>query len=317
MTPRQLIRLAVTLGILVLVWAAVALGRRTGRDIEERLAIPTLDTARVDSAVIAGSADTTVLARQGPDAWRVNGQPASSDLVRDLLQTLGDSGRSAELVARTTASHAQLGVDSAGGRRLRVVSQGKTVLDLVVGESPQSYGTSYLRRADDPAVYQIRSRLAELAARGPDGWRDRRIASLASDRIGRIEVQRGARSYTLRRSGTGWSFASGGAADSAAVAGYLRELADVRASGFPTRAQADSARFKPPRRSLRVTGTDGKPLMALVFDSTGAGVLVRHDSGGTVYRLDPWYAERVTPADSALRATGAGKRPGNRAGATR
>ncbi|HEY6948223.1 MAG TPA: DUF4340 domain-containing protein, partial [Gemmatimonadales bacterium] len=222
-----------------------------------------------------------------------------------------DSTASGDLVAENPSSYAQLGMDTASARRVRVQAHGKTVLDVVTGKPGVVYGTGYLRRATDPAVYLVRSSLPRIAERRADGWRDKRIAVIPPDSVSKIEVQRGPRRYALSREGARWTLAPGGAADSMAAANFLRALADIRAAGFASPGQADSLKFSPPRRRLRVLGRNGAPRVSLVFDSTAAGLWARADSGGTVWRLEGWGVDQLTPADSTLaaRATKAAARP--------
>ncbi len=301
MTPRQLIRLAMGLGALLLLWGGVALTRRTGHDAETTWSLPRVAPAEVDTIVITHQRDSILLARQTADRWRVNGHPAEGTAVKELLSALGDSNVTGELVAQSAATHARLGVDSAGGRRVRFLGKGRTLADLVVGEQGQVYGTSYLRRPGDAAVYQVHSALHQFTARNSDDWRDKRIASVAADSASTIEVRRGERTYAMRREGKKWAFASGAPADSTAAIALAGSLQDIMASGFATAGQADSANFAKPRRHLRVLGPGGTPLIALGFDSTAGGFWVKSDSGGPVYRIDSWEADRLTPSDSTLK----------------
>ena len=301
MTPRNLRLLAVALGVLLLLWGAVAVASRNGRDTEQRLRLPGIATADVDTVTITGARDTVVLARAGT-GWRVNGHPTDPQAVGELVTSLGDSTAAGDLVAENASSYAQLGMDSASARRVRVEAHGKTVLNLVTGKPGVVYGTGYLRRATDPAVYLVRSSLPRIAERRADGWRDKRIALIPADSVSKIEVQRGARRYALLREGARWTLAPGGAADSMAVANFLRALADIRAAGFASPGQADSLRFSPPSRRLRVLGRNGAPRLSLVFDSTAAGLWARPDTGGTVWRLEGWGVDQLTPADSTLAA---------------
>jgi hypothetical protein len=41
--------------------------------------------------------------------------------------------------------------------------------------------------------------------------------------------------------------------------------------------------------------------VALTFDSTASGYWVRKPEGGTVYRLDFWQVDQLTPAEDALK----------------
>jgi hypothetical protein len=43
-------------------------------------------------------------------------------------------------------------------------------------------------------------------------------------------------------------------------------------------------------------------LAALAFDSIGAGFLVRRERQPTIFRMDSWGVDQVTPADSTLRS---------------
>ncbi len=308
MSGRQLVRLAIGLGVLLLLWGAAALARRhEGASGSEGFALPRIDSAAVDTVRIARASDTSVLARsrRGPDSarWRVNGHAASSTAVGELLAALADTGYSSELVAEQPGSHGGLGVDSAGGTRVRVVSRDTVLAELVAGNQTPDMEGGYLRKEGDPAVYQVRSRLPELLARSTDDWRDRRIAAVAPDSVRGIEITRRSRSYSLRRGDKGWTFGSGTGrpADSTVVAGLLSDYGQLDADGFATSAQADSARFNPPDRRVRLLRADGTPLLVLALDSAATGFWLRADSGSTVYRMDTWNAERIAPADSTVR----------------
>jgi hypothetical protein len=301
MTPRNLRLLAVALGVLLLLWGAVAVASRGGRNEEQRLRLPRMTPADVDSVTIAGARDTVVLARAGT-AWRVNGYSTDPQAIEELVAALGDTAAAGDLVAESASSYARLGMDSASARHVRIVAHGKTVLDIVTGKPGVVYGTGYLRPVASPAVYLVQSSLPRIAERGVDGWRDKRIAAVPGDSVAKIEIQRGGRRYTLSRKGAGWALAPGGATDSMEVANFLRALADVRAAGFATPGQADSVKFSPPTRRLRVLGRDRAPRVSLVFDSTAAGIWARADSGGTVWRMESWGVDQLTPADSTLAA---------------
>jgi len=302
MTPKQLARLAMVLGALLLLWGAASLARRGSRGPSEsdRFAIPAVGPDSADSVIIARPADTTRLARRDSATWTVNGHPASPAAVDELFTALADTVRRTELVAGSSASHAALGVDNAKGAGVRIVRGDSTVGSLVLGNRGPSLDGGYFRAAGDSAVYLVGGSLAQVLERSPDEWRDRRIAGVAADSVARVEVQRGKRSYTLHRDGAGWLLGSG-PADSAAVAALLADYEKVEAAGFATKAQADSAKFARPDRRAALLRADGTPLVTLAFDSTANGFWLRTDGDSTVYRVDTWFADRLTPADSALR----------------
>jgi hypothetical protein len=125
---------------------------------------------------------------------------------------------------------------------------------------------------------------------------------VAKDSVSKVEVERGAKRYTLAHQAGRWILAPGGSTDSMAVASFLNDLGEVRATGFATPAHADSLKFAPPKRRLSVLGPDGKLRLQLAFDSTKGGLWVRADTGSTVWRLDPSSSDRITPADTTLKA---------------
>lgn len=304
MSPTHLARLAMVLGALLLLWGAASLARRGSRGPSEsdRFALAAVPADSVDSIVILRPADTARLARVDSTTWTVDGHRASRSAVQDILDALADSGRRTELVGGRPASHAGFGVDSAKGTRIRIVRGDSTVADLVQGNRGPGLQGGYFRLASDSAVYLVGGDLAQALEQTSDELRDRQIAGVSGDSVARIEVTRGRRSFNLRRDGTSWTLAPGGRADSAAVAELLSSYREVEAAGFATPAQADSAQFARPDRRAALLRQDGSPLLTLVFDSMATGFWVRAGQDSTVYRLDTWTADRLTPADSTLRA---------------
>ncbi|HWB39698.1 MAG TPA: DUF4340 domain-containing protein [Gemmatimonadales bacterium] len=301
MTPTQLARLAMVLGALLLVWGAASLARRGSRGPSEsdRFLIPAVSRDSVDSVVIVRPADTVALARRD-SAWTVNGHRAAGSAVQDLFAALADSSRRSELVGARSASHGGFGVDGAKGSRIRLVRGDSTLADLIQGNRGPGLGGGYFRFADDSAVYLVGGDLAQALERSSDEWRDRRIAAAMPDSVARIEVTRGRRSWIARRDSSAWTLVPGGQADSAAVAQLLAAYREVDAAGFASAAQADSARFDRPERRAGLYRDDGSPIMTLAFDSSATGFWVRAGGDSTVYRLDTWSADRLTPPDSTL-----------------
>ncbi len=305
MTAKQLARLAMVLGALLLLWGAASLARRGsfGPSESDRFTIPAVARDSVDSVIITRPADTTRLVRRDSTTWLVNGHPASQTGIQELFAALAETGRRTELAAGRPASHAALGVDSAKGTTVRIVRGDSTLANLVQGNRGPALDGGYFRSAGDSAVYLVSGDLAQVLERSQDEWRDRRIAGLIGDSVARIDVSRGKRAYTVRREGSGWALAPGGPADAAAVAALLADYGKLEAAGFATKAQADSARFARPDRRATLLRADGTPLLGLAFDSTANGFWVRAGEDSTVYRVDTWFAERLTPADSTLRKT--------------
>ena len=301
MSARTLARLAVLLGVLLLLWGGAALARRQSTaPTTAGFRLPTLQRATLDGIRISRPADTLVLTRHD-STWSVNGHPASATAVSELFGALSDTTASAELVAEQRASHAELGVDSAGGTRVRFLRGDSVVADLVVGHRSMDLDGGYFRLANSDDVYLLHGQLAGVLDRSADEWRDRRVATVPVDSVAGIEVRRGSRVYRMTKGDKSWSLRPGGQADTAAAARFVQAFREVDAAGFATPAQADSARFDRPDREVRLLRADGSPVFTMAFDSMSNGFWARTAPGGTVYRLDTWAVDRLTPADSTLK----------------
>lgn len=299
MNREQLRRIGIALGVLLAVWIGLRLIQGVARDARTTLPRPSLDRAAVDGITIARPGDTIRLTRTGA-AWTVNGFAASASAITELLDAVADTSGSSELVAETAATHVRLGVDSAQARRVEVRRGADVVLAYLVGKRGPSFESGYVRRPDEDRVFQVRGRLVELVERRVDDWRDRRIVSVEPDSLTGVEITLGSRGYALARSDSGWRLPGGELADSGAVASLLSQFRLLEASGFASPAEADSARFEAPERRIRLLGP-GSAAVTLALDSIPGGFWVRRDTLPTVYRLDSWTADRLTPADSTLR----------------
>lgn len=299
MSAKHLKAIAVALAVLLLGWGATELFSRGSDTVTGALELPALAQGDVDTVTIEHGTDTIRLAKQSATAWMVNGFPASLQAVGDLFEALRDTAQP-ELVAQTRSSFERMGVDTAGGRVLRLARAGKTLAHLIVGRQGQEFNSGYVRKPDEDNVYLWRNRVTSLVNRGVDDWRDRKIAAVTPDSVVTVEIARGKSRYAVHRSGHAWTFTGGGPADSGAVARLLEKYRNVTAGGFATPRQADSANASRPTRRATLRGTRGRALLALVFDSTAGGHWVRQASGGTVYRIDPWDVEQLTPQEHTL-----------------
>jgi Domain of unknown function (DUF4340) len=318
MTPKQLKQIAAGLLVLVVLWGGLKLFKKDSDTTTAKFALPALTANDVDTVSIYRSTDTLVIAKRGPDAWSVNGRDASLAAVNDLFQAL-KGVTTAELVAQSAASHKDLGVDSASGKRLAIIKGGKTLVDVIVGGHGPAFEGVYVRRPAENAVYLIQGGLGNAVDKGLDDWRDRTIAKVDPDSVQTIDVRMRPGGYVLRRGAKGWQFASGGRADSGAVRRMLEQYRNLQAGGFPTKVQEDSISFAHPTRRVTLQGAS-HPLADLVMDSTTSWWWVRGADGGTIFRLETWRLPQLFPADSTLKAKPAPKtaaKPAAKAPATK
>lgn len=298
MSAVMLRRIILILAVAVLVWGGLALMSRSRTDSPAGLAMPALPPSEVEEVFLGRGADTVRLTNSG-SRWAVNGVPASQGAITAFLLAASDSTARSELIARSANPHERLGVDTAQARRLTVTVAGRPALDLLVGNRGPDFEGFYVRRPDEDAVYLLRGDFAEALARGVEEWRDREILAVAADSIGGITVRLGRETYSVARSGRGWTV-GGAPGDSIGIARYVAQFGDVRASGFPDPAQLAVPSFDPAEREVALLAPDGRMLERLEFDSTEAAFWLRN-AAGVVYRIDRATADRLTPAAASLR----------------
>jgi hypothetical protein len=299
MSSAFLRRLGIALGVLLIIWLGASVFRRSSRDAAKAFAPTKVDQASVDSVLIQQPSETIRLAKNG-SRWTVNGMPAGSSTVQELLTAVADTGSKGEVIAESKTSHERLGVDSTSGRLLTIKQGSKTLASYWIGKRGPNYESAYVRIPGQNAVYQVKGRLVEYVERKADDWRDKQITAIEGDSLTSVEIQRGGQSYTLTKSGKDWTL-GGAPADSGAVASLLSQFKRLEANGFASPAEADSAQFDRPDRLIRLAGAGGRPLAQLALDSASSGFWVKRDTSSTVYRIDQWTANQITPADSTLR----------------
>ena len=292
---------AIVLGVIALLcaWGVSELLSRRSDTTTATLSLGVPAVAQVDAVTITKGADTVALVKGPSGSWSVNGLAAATPRVNELLQALRDS-TTPELAAESPSSFQRMGVDSAAGRSLRVASGGKTLATVIVGNRGATPDAAYVRVPGDSRVYLWRGGLAGYAERKLDDWRDREVAPVPTDSIASLDIRRGKERYTLERSGATWTLPGRRPTDSSAVALLLGTLHNLSAVGFATDRQVDSLKHARPQRSLTLKRAGGAVLLDLVFDSTSGAFWARRADQPTVYRLDFWQVDRITPSASTL-----------------
>lgn len=142
----------------------------------------------------------TTLTRDG-DLWRIEqtgGYPARTERVHELLAGLTEL-RLVEERTSDPARHADIGVDEperegSTAAKLRVLdAQGGVIAELILGRRrvrtqgnvPESI---YVRRPSEPKSWLAEGRL--VADADPQLWINRDLATLAPDRLRRVEIHR-------------------------------------------------------------------------------------------------------------------------------
>lgn len=312
MKPGQLKWIAVLLGAAILLWLVPRLFRDDPRggtvEVGTGFTFDVPDPiTRID--VIVRPADDTIRLDRGPAAWAVNGHPADSQKVADLLDEI-DALRSELLVARNPANHAALGVVPDSGRRVEIYTEAGGPLAFLVGHRDLEAGGWFVRHPDAEEVYRLEGPTGGYLGRDESGWRDRTIARVDTAGIREILLRRPPEDeeIVLRRTEAGWRLDEGAEPDTAAVQSLLRHLPYLSASGFPSDAEAAAAGFDTPDAELDVfvesegDVTGRQLVMALHFvrDEEEGDWLVRPADSPEAYRLAPFTVRRLLPERETL-----------------
>jgi len=311
MKPEQLKWIAILLGAAILLWLVPKLFRDDGSrgtvEVGTGFAFEVPDPITRIDVIVRPGGDTIRLDR-GPAGWAVNGHPADSQKVADLLAEI-DSLRSDLLVARNPANHAAMGVVADSGRRIEIYTEAGGPLAFLVGHRDLEAGGWYVRHPDAEEVYRLEGPTGGYLGRDVTGWRDRTIATVDTSQVREILIRRPPdEEIVLRRTEAGWRVGEGAVPDTAAVQNLLRQLPLVSASGFPTDAEAAATDFEAPDAKLDVfvesegDVTGRQLVMALHFvqDEEAGDWLVRPADSPEVYRLAPFAVRRLLPASETL-----------------
>lgn len=257
-------------------------------------ALGALDADDLERIEIAGpetddGARETLLLVQDGDDWTVNGFDADTAAVSRLLRALDDV-EVASVAARNPANHERLSVDDANAWTLSFPEEDARVL---LGKAGTRFRTAYARLPGADQASLIRGDLRSAAARPLLDWRNKVVLAADTGAVTAIHVVRDAQERRYERQDSTWTV-DGEDADDARVRDILRELAELRATGFapedaerPTESAAD--------RSVRAVDADGNEVAALwLVEQEGNFWAVTPDSP-YVFEVPTFRADRVAP----------------------
>jgi hypothetical protein len=218
-------------------------------------------TAPVAEIEVRGQYNFTLQSR-GSNAWTEAGEkfPIESDLVRGLIQTLGQL-RIANFVQDfvTPAGLQNYGLAPKPSRevtlRAAVGDTNREIVHLLFGAT-NTNGQTYVKRGDEPFVYAVPSGgLAYLQLPG-DFYRDHHIWNFSETNVAQVTVQQNGKTRQMIRTGTNeWSLASGsqGIINPPAIEETVHQLGDLAAFEWYSRQPKDSNEMGVTTNSLNIT----------------------------------------------------------------
>jgi len=172
-----------------------------------------------------------------PIAWM-----ADSISINSFARNLADL-KLESVVSTNPERYARYGVDSTAS--VVTVTSGEDVHKLTISSKGSDFMTTYIRLEDDERVFIARPRIS--IPTDADRWRDKMIAMIPSQILTAANVTTPDNTFSLSKGDSGWRLSLDGretAADSAAVARYLRNFNRFRADGFiSTVPEEDSVEY--------------------------------------------------------------------------
>lgn len=236
--------------------------------------------------------------RRESGEWRVNGFRADSGTVARFWEAL-QSAEVGDLVASNPGNHARMGVsaDSAWRMDLELAGGPRSIL---VGSPGSRFGSAFVRLPDEDQVYLLTGNLRSQVTRTLDDWRNKRVASVDTTAVWRIEVERDEGGFLLERADSLWALEDGTDASLSSVRGILGEMARLDATGF--HEEGDS--LPPLEATIRAVGQGGEVYLTLEIGSGEGDRWARAAGDSITYRLPSWRVSRILPDLESVRGEG-------------
>jgi hypothetical protein len=222
-------------------------------------------------------------------AWRVNGFRADSVTLARFWEAVDDA-EVGDLVAVNPANHRRMGVDPDSAWRFEVESvEGSR--SLLVGTAGSQYGTAFVRLPDEDQVHVLTGNLRSQITRSLNDWRNKRVSSVDTSGVWRIEVEGEEGGFVLQRSDSLWVMDGDTPTNATTVRGILGEMARLDASGFYEEGDSLSA----PAGVVRALDQNGELRLDLEIGSGDGDRWVRVAGDSVTYRVASWRATRIFP----------------------
>jgi hypothetical protein len=303
MSERALKALLGTLVGLLILWVAVSFlprgdGGPSGPSGELSAFFEGVTPEGVTAMRFIGPGEERVELKRMEGSWHVNSFRADSGTVARFWEAVGQA-EVGDLVASNPANHSRLGVaeDSAWTFEVELPAGSRS---LLVGKGGSRYGTAYIRFPGQDAVHLLEGNVRSHLTRSLDDWRNKRVASVDTAAVWRVEVERDDGGFALERADTLWVLAGGGATNATTVRGVLGEMARLDASGF----YEDSDSLPGLGGTVRALDQEGGTLLYLEVGGGDGDRWLRAEGDSIIYRLSSWRAGRLLPSAEDVEGEG-------------
>jgi hypothetical protein len=226
--------------------------------------------------------------------WSVNGFRADSGTLARFWEAI-DEAEVGDLVAANPANHPRMGVvpDSAWRFEVESVEGSRS---LLVGRAGSQYGTAFVRLPDEDQVHVLTGNLRSQITRSLNDWRNKRVSSVDTSGVWRIEVEGEEGGFVLERSDSLWVIDGDTPTNATTIRGILGEMARLDASGFYEEGDSLSARAG----VVRALDQNGELRLDLQIGSGDGDRWIRVAGDSITYRVASWRATRIFPDRDAV-----------------
>ena len=312
------IKLIGIFAILVLIYFGIKFFSGESRSKSFKAELVEIDTAKVTKVLINAKGESLELIKENSN-WKVSigeGKYAQAEkgIVKSTLNSLLNI-KPSRIAAKNQDKWKEYQVDSAG-TRVQVFEGGKSTLDLIIGRfgfnqqamqqqqqmmmggrgGQQFY--SYVRLEGENEVYVADNFMGMSINSDASGYRNKRILSLTTDDITKIQFNYPADSgFVLSKIDSLWSI-HGTQPDSAATANYLSDIRYLNNSNFVDDVPASA--LVSPTVSMNISQNEKPDIMVKAFQHPVHKWIVNSSDNPLAYFADEELVQKLFIGSGAL-----------------
>ena len=213
------------------------------------------------------------------------------DLQNDKIKTVADSNavlgllanfsniKSQSLAAENKSGWNDLQVTDTSGSRIKITTKDNQTYDIIVGKfgyNPATRGgVTYIRHANEEAVYAVEGYLAFTVSQGFNAWRNKTFIRGNKNNWSSLTFNYpGDSSFVLSKQNNMWTV-NGEPADSTKTIQYLTELANTQSSSFVDQYTPAST----PVFTLTISGNNqSSPITVLAYPADSVQKYILHSN---------------------------------------
>jgi len=265
---------------------------KSANDLRDKRLL-TFDTNKLTRLELASGKSDIEFGKNNQGDWEIlKPQPyrADSFQVEELLRKLTDAKMdlSNDATDASKAASAFASGHSVAGVKVTDASGTQT---LDVRKNKDDY---YAKSSAVKGIYKVSSDLGKEVEKPLDNFRNKKIFDFGFSDPTKIDVQRGASSMALARTGTDWKM-NGKTMDPGTVQAFIDKLRDLAATKFVTSG------FTSPEITITVRSNEGKRVEKAEFAKNADGYIARRENEAALYQLDAKAVNDMLDASKAIK----------------